>query len=158
VGEAERLLRRDLAAAVRLETRFAHGAWRLQGDAEQLSDILVSLGRNARDAMPDGGTLTIATARHTGDDGREFVRFDVVDTGHGIRAEILPRIFDPFFTTKPVGQGTGLGLSVSQRIVERHRGTIDVTSEPGRGTTFHIRLPVRQSGGDTRAAAREPLA
>ncbi|MBR8303904.1 histidine kinase [Burkholderia dolosa] len=119
----------------------------------QLNQVFMNLLVNAAQAMPERGVITIRTSS----DGDQ-VSIAIADTGTGMAPDVVRRIFDPFFTTKPVGQGTGLGLSVSQRIVERHRGTIDVTSEPGRGTTFHIRLPVRQSGGDTRAAAQEPLA
>jgi two-component system NtrC family sensor kinase len=72
----------------------------------------------------------------------------VSDTGSGIAVDNLTRIFDPFFTTKPVGKGTGLGLSVSYSIVEKHHGRIDVESEPGKGTTFRVTLPVRQQHGD----------
>ena len=141
VEEAVRLLRRDLPPAVRLVTRFDHGGWRVQGDFEQLCDILVSLGRNARDAMPDGGALTIGTARLLGDDGREFVRFDVADTGHGIRADILPRIFDPFFTTKAPGEGAGLGLATVYGVLQQHEGGVTVESTPEAGSVFHVFVP-----------------
>ena len=70
--------------------------------------------------------------------------FEVADNGGGIPRDVLPRIFDPFFTTKPVGKGTGLGLSLSYGIVQKHHGKIEVSSEPGRGTTFRVTLPLRQ--------------
>ncbi|WP_175731519.1 histidine kinase [Burkholderia ambifaria] len=106
----------------------------------QLNQVFMNLLVNAAHAIPDRGVITIRTSS---DD--EQVSIAISDTGTGMTPDIVRRIFDPFFTTKPVGQGTGLGLSVSHGIVERHRGTIDVTSEPGRGTTFRIRLPIRRA-------------
>ncbi len=106
----------------------------------QLNQVFMNLLVNAAHAIPERGVITI----HTSSDD-EQVSIAISDTGTGMTPDIVRRIFDPFFTTKPVGQGTGLGLSVSHGIVERHRGTIDVTSEPGRGTTFRIRLPIRRA-------------
>ncbi|MBR8345989.1 histidine kinase [Burkholderia ambifaria] len=106
----------------------------------QLNQVFMNLLVNAAHAIPERGVITIRTSS---DD--EQVSIAISDTGTGMTPDIVRRIFDPFFTTKPVGQGTGLGLSVSHGIVERHRGTIDVTSEPGRGTTFRIRLPIRRA-------------
>ncbi|WP_175922720.1 histidine kinase [Burkholderia latens] len=116
----------------------------------QLNQVFMNLLVNAAHAIPARGAITIRTSS----DG-EHVSIAISDTGTGMTPDIMRRIFDPFFTTKPVGQGTGLGLSVSHGIVERHRGTIDVTSEPGRGTTFCVRLPIRRAAGtvDDGAAA-----
>jgi len=114
----------------------------------QLNQVFMNLLVNAAHAIPERGVITIRTSS---DD--EQVSIAISDTGTGMTPDIVRRIFDPFFTTKPVGQGTGLGLSVSHGIVERHRGTIDVTSEPGRGTTFRIRLPIRRA--ETSASASE---
>ncbi|WP_321923760.1 histidine kinase [Burkholderia sp. BCC1998] len=114
----------------------------------QLNQVFMNLLVNAAHAMPTRGVITIRTSS----DG-EQVSIAISDTGTGMTPDIVRRIFDPFFTTKPVGQGTGLGLSVSHGIVERHRGTIDVTSEPGRGTTFRVRLPIRRAQGHADAAA-----
>jgi len=114
----------------------------------QLNQVFMNLLVNAAHAIPERGVITIRTSS---DD--EHVSIAISDTGTGMTPDIVRRIFDPFFTTKPVGQGTGLGLSVSHGIVERHRGTIDVTSEPGRGTTFRIRLPIRRA--ETSASASE---
>ncbi|KVZ98709.1 histidine kinase [Burkholderia cepacia] len=108
----------------------------------QLNQVVMNLLVNAAQAIPERGVITIRTSS----DG-EQVSIAISDTGTGMTPDVVRRIFDPFFTTKPVGQGTGLGLSVSHGIVERHRGTIDVTSEPGRGTTFCVRLPIRRAGG-----------
>ncbi|WP_321850930.1 histidine kinase [Burkholderia diffusa] len=112
----------------------------------QLNQVFMNLLVNAAHAIPTRGVITIRTSS----DG-EQVSIAISDTGTGMTPDVVRRIFDPFFTTKPVGQGTGLGLSVSHGIVERHRGTIDVTSEPGCGTTFCVRLPIRRA--DVRADA-----
>lgn len=117
----------------------------------QLNQVFMNLLVNAAHAIPERGVITIRTSS---DD--EQVSIAISDTGAGMTPDIVRRIFDPFFTTKPVGQGTGLGLSVSHGIVERHRGAIDVTSEPGRGTTFRIRLPIRRA--EANASASETAA
>lgn len=114
----------------------------------QLNQVFMNLLVNAAQAIPERGVITIRTSS----DGDQ-VSIAISDTGAGMPPEIVRRIFDPFFTTKPVGQGTGLGLSVSHGIVERHRGAIDVTSAPGRGTTFCVRLPIRPAGERTNAEA-----
>lgn len=108
----------------------------INGDRNQLQQVLINLSLNACEAMPDGGVLTLRTRR----DGGRIV-LEVTDTGHGIKPEHAERIFEPFFTTKPVGKGTGLGLSVSYGIVMQHRGTMEFTSGEGAGTTFRIALP-----------------
>ncbi|MDP9585651.1 UNVERIFIED_ORG: NO-binding membrane sensor protein with MHYT domain/nitrogen-specific signal transduction histidine kinase [Burkholderia contaminans] len=119
----------------------------------QLNQVFMNLLVNAAHAIPERGVITIRTSS---DD--EQVSIAISDTGTGMTPDIVRRIFDPFFTTKPVGQGTGLGLSVSHGIVERHRGTIDVTSEPGRGTTFRIRLPIRRAEASESATVSETAA
>lgn len=107
------------------------------GDHAQLTEVCINLFLNAVQAMPTGGHLRIVTRVPS----VGLVELQVTDTGCGIPAAHLPRIFDPFFTTKPPGEGTGLGLSVTHSILQRHCGTIDVKSQPGHGTTFFIRLP-----------------
>jgi signal transduction histidine kinase len=102
----------------------------------QLQQVFLNLSLNACEAMPGGGTLTISTME---DDGRVLVR--LTDTGCGIKKDNLQRILEPFFSTKPVGQGTGLGLSVSYGIVRQHGGTLEVESEEGKGSTFTVVLP-----------------
>jgi len=102
-----------------------------------LRQVSLNLFINAIHAMPDGGTLRVRANLH--DPAR--VCIEVRDEGEGIAPEVLPHVFDPFFTTKEPGKGTGLGLSVSLSIVKRHGGEIQVESEPGKGTTFHICLP-----------------
>jgi signal transduction histidine kinase len=110
----------------------------IQGDANQLQQCLINLVFNAIDAMPDGGLLEIGA--HASEDGSVVV-ITVTDNGAGIAPEHLPHIFDPFFTTKKEGQGTGLGLSTTYGIIEKHKGTIDARSRPGQGATFTIKLP-----------------
>jgi signal transduction histidine kinase len=123
----------------------------LNADRGQLQQVLLNLYNNARDAMPGGGCLTIATSSRTVPDkelnvppevppGR-YILLTVSDTGCGIPAEDLKRIFDPFFTTKEVGKGTGLGLSMVFGIVQQHEGHITVDSTPGLGTVFSVWFP-----------------
>jgi len=140
------LLARHLLKAVQVEKAFTTDG-SMNGSPSQINQVLLNLITNAAQAIgPGGGTIRIATS---GDASRLIVQ--VSDTGSGIPPEVLPKIFDPFFTTKPVGQGTGLGLSVSYKIVAQHGGRIDVRSQPGRGTTFRIELP--RSGSVSRQAA-----
>ena len=104
----------------------------------QLNQVFMNLIVNAAHAIEERGTITVRTGS---DQARVWV--EVIDTGSGIAKEHLPRIFDPFYTTKPVGKGTGLGLSLSYGIVQRHHGSIDVSSEPGKGSCFRVTLPIR---------------
>ncbi|CRN03560.1 Sensor protein ZraS [Pseudomonas sp. 34 E 7] len=109
--------------------------------ASQLNQVVMNLVINAAQAMgPERGTITISN----GVDG-DTVWLQVTDNGCGIAADTVQKIFDPFFTTKPVGEGTGLGLSLSYGIVKKHRGNISVSSELGKGTTFRVVLPIRQT-------------
>jgi signal transduction histidine kinase len=109
----------------------------------QINQVVMNLVVNAAHAIKDGrGVITI----RSGTDGQS-VWLEVIDTGCGITKDVLPRIFDPFFTTKPVGSGTGLGLSLSYGIVQKHNGRIEVSSEPGIGTTFRVTLPIRHHNG-----------
>jgi len=116
-------------------------------DTNQIKQVFVNLVNNAVQAMPDGGRLTVATRlteRQINNEYRQVAAVYVSDSGMGIPAENLERIFDPFFTTKEVGQGTGLGLSVSYSIVEKHNGRIEVESVPEEGSTFTVLLPVSE--------------
>jgi len=108
----------------------------VDGNMNQLQQVLLNLSLNACEAMPKGGTITIKTFFQ---DDHVFV--EVIDTGCGIKREHLDQLFEPFFTTKPVGKGTGLGLAVSFGIIEQHRGTLEVQTEEGKGSTFRIKLP-----------------
>ena len=140
VGEMLPMLERLLGAGRRLETSLAcpGSVWI---DPSHLEQILSNLALNARDAMADGGTVTIATRPSSVDD-RPHVALTVRDTGTGMDAETVARIFEPFFTTKPLGVGSGLGLSVIQGLIEQAGGRVGVESTPGEGATFTIYLPL----------------
>ncbi|MBL8187739.1 MAG: PAS domain S-box protein [Acidobacteria bacterium] len=136
---------------IRLEQHLAEDLWTVSSDATQLHQVLLNLCVNARDAMPNGGTLTISAENRQLDDlfarmlkganPGDFVVISVTDTGTGIPLEIIDRIFDPFFTTKESGKGTGLGLSAVQGIVSNYGGFITVESKPGAGSKFEIYFP-----------------
>ncbi len=151
VGELALMLRRLLREGVELELEHGADLWPVHADEAQLSNAIINLVVNARDAMPKGGTVTIRTANETATTPvalgtaimpvGDYVRIEVADTGTGIPKEHLGKIFDPFFTTKPVGQGTGLGLATVYGIVKQTGGFITVDSEVGKGTVFRIFLP-----------------
>lgn len=107
----------------------------------QLNQVIMNLVMNAAQALSDFGTITIRTGHEN-----EWVWLEIEDTGEGMEESVKDRIFEPFFTTKPLGQGTGLGLSLSYSIVQKHHGHIDVTSEPGKGSCFRVWLPVEHAG------------
>jgi signal transduction histidine kinase len=134
------LLRHNLDhAAIQLNLSLGEGLPRLQCDPSQIEQVLLALIVNAMDAMARGGNLWLET--RLSEDGRS-IAITVRDDGPGIAPEILPKIFEPFVTTKEHGHGTGLGLAVSRSIIERHSGKISLQSEPGKGTTVTITLPV----------------
>ncbi len=151
MGELSHMLRRLLRDGVVLKLENQGGLWPVNADEAQLSNAIINLVVNARDAMPTGGTITITTANEACNRPMQlgtatmppgdYVRITVRDTGNGIAPEHLRKIFDPFFTTKPVGQGTGLGLATVYGIVKQTGGYITVESEKERGTTFRIYLP-----------------
>jgi PAS domain S-box-containing protein len=151
VGELALMLRRLLREGVDLKLEHGSDVWPVHADEAQLSNAIINLVVNARDAMPKGGTVTIRTSNEIVTmpaalgtaimPAGEYVRIEVADTGIGIPKEHLGKIFDPFFTTKPVGQGTGLGLATVYGIVKQTGGFITVDSEIGKGTTFRIFLP-----------------
>jgi len=126
---------------IHIETDIAPDRPSVFADQDQLSQVLLNLVINSCHAMPDGGTLRIMLQNTNNQ-----MHLTISDTGSGIRKEDLSRLFDPFFTTKPVGEGTGLGLTVVHGIVQEHDGVIQIESEIGKGTVFHIFLPVHQSG------------
>ena len=123
---------------IKIVTEFNEQLPMIMVDSNQIQEVFTNIILNALDAMPDGGFLTISDRAV---DGR-FIEINFIDTGCGIPVEDLDRLFDPFFTTKKVGEGTGLGLSVSYGIIEKHNGAIEVQSEVGNGSTFVVKLPV----------------
>jgi signal transduction histidine kinase len=126
---------------IKINRQLAPGLPMVNADFQQLMQVFLNLFTNARDAMPEGGELTITTGLLKDPAGRELLAASVTDTGAGIKPEILDRVFDPFFTTKDVGKGTGLGLSVCLGIINLHRGRIKAHGSPGGGSTFTITLP-----------------
>ncbi len=158
----EPVLRRSLTENHELVVRLGEGIGTIQADPRQLEQVLLNLTLNARDAMPEGGTLTIRTAeqrvisQEPGEGAPPPGRYAVIqatDTGHGMDHSTLQRMFEPFYTTKPMGQGTGLGLSVVHGIITQSGGHIRVTSELGRGATFMLYMPMVTS-----PRATEPVA
>ena len=140
--EAASILRSTLPAMIEIRTEVADDVPAVQADSVQLHQVLMNLGTNAAYAMREtGGVLTISVRGERRPDGGRDAVIEVSDTGVGIDRATLERVFEPFFTTKPVGIGTGLGLAVVHGIVTSHGGTIEATSEPGRGTTFRVALP-----------------
>ncbi len=143
---------------IRIELALPHDTWSILGDPTQVQQILLNLCVNARDAMPNGGTLTIKTENCVADEHYvamnhqaklgSYVAISVTDVGVGIPGDIIDSIFEPFFTTKEVGKGTGLGLSSVKAIVKNHGGFINVYSEIGRGSTFKVYLPAQAAAGE----------
>ncbi|MBP1183073.1 PAS domain S-box-containing protein [Methylobacterium sp. PvR107] len=151
VGSMDDLLRRTLGERVRLEVVVAGGLWLTLCDPNQLENAILNLAINARDAMPDGGRLIIETAnsflddayvaREVGVRAGQYVCVCVTDTGSGMPPEVIARAFDPFFTTKPIGQGTGLGLSMIYGFAKQSEGNVKIYSETGKGTSVKLYLP-----------------
>jgi CheY-like chemotaxis protein/two-component sensor histidine kinase len=151
VRDMERLLRRTLAERVSLDVALAPGEPLVEADAAQLEQVVLNLVMNARDAMPEGGTIRIETSRTelgerrgsrvAGPPPGEYVVLSVRDEGAGMEQEVAARAFEPFFTTKPKGEGTGLGLATVYGTVTHAGGGAEIASEPGKGTTVQVYLP-----------------
>lgn len=128
---------------ITIETEYDAVLKEITADKEKLRQVFLNLINNAKQAMPEGGTLSIK-CHETNKGSKDFMRISISDTGTGIKSENLSKLFDPFFTTKPEGEGTGIGLAVVHGIIEEHNGTITVESQEGKGTTFIIDLPVAE--------------
>jgi CheY-like chemotaxis protein len=166
IGAMSELLRSTLGEQIRIETVNAGGLWLTKADANQLENTILNIAINGRDAMPDGGRLTIETANAYLDEAYarenadvepgQFVLIAITDTGTGMPPEVAARVFDPFFTTKPTGAGTGLGLSQVHGFVKQSNGHIKIYSEVGAGTTLKVYLPRHM--GEGAAAIRDAAA
>ncbi|HEX4613361.1 MAG TPA: PAS domain S-box protein, partial [Urbifossiella sp.] len=166
VGRAVGLLRRLIGEDVTLVTEFDPAAGRIKADPGQIEQVLMNLVVNARDAMPRGGRLTVATRAaelRADDPGRapdcrpgRYVVLEVADTGCGMTDEVKARIFEPFFTTKGVGQGTGLGLAMVYGVAKTYGGHVGVESRVGAGSVFRVVLPAEAGGGEPPAPAAPP--
>jgi len=163
VADVSSLLNRLIGEKVKLEVMHGRNLGMVRADPGQMEQVIVNLAVNARDAMPDGGTLSIQTFSVSSHEVREmrstvlppadYTGLRVADSGTGIPLDLLPKIFEPFFTTKEVGKGTGLGLSTVYGIVKQTGGYIFAESEPGQGTTFSIYLPVHVASAEEKQAA-----
>ena len=161
------LLHRSVGPTVEIEIADADGLWTTLVDPNQLENALLNLCINARDAMPEGGRITIETANATIDEAEaaeinlppgQYVALSVTATGTGMDAETIERAFDPFFTTKPLGEGTGLGLSMIYGFVRQSGGQVRIRSAPGQGTTMHLYLPRTRAEADHDEAGHRPIA
>jgi two-component system cell cycle sensor histidine kinase/response regulator CckA len=166
VSEVFNLLKRLLGETITLNVKHGRNLGPVRADPGQLEQVIVNLAVNARDAMPDGGTLTLQTFAVSASEVRrmksdimpavDYTALTITDTGTGIPPEVLPKIFEPFFTTKEVGKGTGLGLSTVYGIVKQSNGFIFADSEPGKGTSFVIYLPVHKVEAKPESALVQP--
>jgi two-component system, cell cycle sensor histidine kinase and response regulator CckA len=164
--EMERIARETFPRSLHIQTQLCKQPRLIRGDATQLQQVLMNLWVNARDAMPEGGTLTARVENvvvgpeelksHPEARPGPHVLISVTDTGTGIAPELMEKIFDPFFTTKPVGQGTGLGLPTALGIVKSHGGFLRVDSQVGKGTSFKVYLPAAADEEDANAKDIDP--
>ncbi|HAG51011.1 MAG TPA: hypothetical protein DCL42_06705, partial [Deltaproteobacteria bacterium] len=158
IKRVEKILTRVIGETIELKTHLFDKALIVNADSIQIEQILINLATNARDAMPNGGSLSISTGQteidnkfintHGYGDVGKYALLSVSDTGAGIDEEAKKKIFEPFYTTKEVGKGTGLGLSIAYGIIKQHNGYINVESEIGKGTTFSIYLPLTEESVD----------
>ena len=158
IKDVEKLLTRLIREDIEIKLRLSSEDLIVMADPGQLEQVLMNFATNARDAMPGGGVLTITTesvelkreffSAHGPEKPGKYALISISDTGLGMDKKTRERIFDPFFTTKEVGRGTGLGLSMIYGIIKQHEGYIDVSSKPGKGTTFRVYLPLTESEVD----------
>jgi PAS domain S-box-containing protein len=167
IGGMEDLIRRTVGPAIEVEVVGAGGIWTSRVDPSQLESALLNLCINARDAMPDGGRITIETANKWLDERAaaerdlppgQYISLCVTDTGTGMTPDVIAHAFDPFFTTKPLGQGTGLGLSMIHGFVRQSGGQVRIYSEVGKGTTMCLYLPRSTDGTEDAETPDAPYA
>jgi PAS domain S-box-containing protein len=167
VAEMDRLLRRLIGEDIEVNCVLEPDLGLVKADAGQVQQILLNLVLNARDAMPQGGRITVETGNRVLDGNRtaaleaaagSYVMLSVSDTGHGMSEEVMAKIFEPFFTTKGVGKGTGLGLSSVYGIVKQSGGSIEVESAPGQGSAFRVYLPLARPEDMAAASGRKSAA
>lgn len=166
IGSISDLLVRTLGENIELESIGAAGLWKVEADASELESTLLNLALNARDAMPEGGKLTIETSNayldeeycqhHAGVTPGQYILIAVTDNGGGMSAETIDRAFEPFFTTKEAGKGTGLGLSQVYGFMKQSEGHVKIYSESGEGTTIKLYLP-RRDGNEAVHSVDEPV-
>jgi PAS domain S-box-containing protein len=163
--DLENIIKDTFPKDIRLQFSVSNDTWTILGDPTQVHQVLLNLCVNARDAMPNGGSLTICVENCILDEqyaamniqakaGR-YVNISVTDSGIGMPPELIEKIFEPFFTTKELNKGTGLGLSTVMAIVKSHDGIINVYSEPGKGTTFKVYLPAMETSSEARKEQSE---
>jgi signal transduction histidine kinase/CheY-like chemotaxis protein len=162
ISEMEDLLNRTMGERIEIETDLQADGCAVEVDKAQLQSAILNIASNARDAMEDGGTLTISTRNEDGGQTGRMVAIDLADSGHGMDSETLDRVFEPFFTTKITGRGTGLGLSQVYGFASQSGGDVRAASEPGKGTTLTLLLPCHQeefvapSAGEPAEATLQP--
>ena len=166
IEEVAKIINETFPKNLRLETSWPTSPWSISADPTQIYQVLLNLAINARDAMPGGGTITIAAENATLDQQQarispraapgDYVLLRVRDTGDGMEPEVLDRIFEPFFTTKEIGKGTGLGLAVVIGAVENHGGFVNVQSKVGEGTEFKVYLPALPGLTESRGTDARP--
>jgi two-component system, cell cycle sensor histidine kinase and response regulator CckA len=157
IEDLVRIIEETFPKNIRLETRLQTDLWVIKADSTQIHQVLLNLCVNARDAMPDGGLITLKVQNMLIDERHPAANFDarpgpyltieIADTGHGIPPDIIEKIYDPFFTTKEHGKGTGLGLSTTLAIMKSHCGFITTSSDPGSGARFRLHLPAMTQPG-----------
>jgi signal transduction histidine kinase len=168
IKNVEKILRRTIPRMIDIELQLDHSLKNVAADAGQCEQILMNLCINAKDAMPDGGKLTLKTENvrlkekpdtvHINLPPGDYIRLTIADTGHGISEDTLSHIYEPFFTTKEKGKGTGLGLSMVYAIVQNYDGAIGCSSDPGAGTTFRIYLPTAGTTCDSvQSGSQQPV-
>ncbi len=155
ISDTSKLIQRIIGEDIEFSTKFSGKKLLVKADPGQMEQVLMNLATNARDAMPHGGRLSVTTRQVVVKDGSEtlydlpspgkYALITVADTGMGIDKRTLESIFEPFYTTKEVGKGTGLGLAIVHGIIKQHNGSVLASSEPGKGTTFNIYLPLIES-------------